>query len=540
MRVPHIAFSSVSAFSLKAPSSVVVRETKADIPRDVRDVAVQKAKATPHQATLMYASSGEVETAAPRAVLSAMLRGPWGALVADHLMPRLGFLAERGQTLVGSVSASNHERITLKPTDDGSPGVEGSGWTLRMASGAEQPTFVLSGRFQGVDAVAVVPASALHANAHESSTVHELAGRGEAWCGKNGVDAAFAGHVETVTGFGPPEPERYALRFPRERFDVAASEWSPVHGHRYTNEVSTRFPSFTVRGGAYLGVGAAQNYDHITTAKSEVAFLVDIDTNVANDHEGVLALLKLADTPQQLLSMLTCSRLQPGEENMAPADLLERLLARQPDRQYQDEISQEAHTRLPQSEATSARLTSGEARAQFLQQWLTGLKEGQQLWLTDPERFAHLKFLSQAGRVIVRAADLAGRDTLPAIARQVKAFNRDGNPPLRFNVLYLSNAENWIANGAAGLGYRRMAKNLQALPLNEQGVVLRTGWFKRTPSDGNWSYMTMPMDKLMANRPMSFLWPTYFGTNMRAWHATRIVSQQAETLGRAFDNLTKS
>src|SRR5579872_4283882 len=63
------------------------------------------------------------------------------------------------------------------------------------------------------------------------------------------------------------------------------------------------FPVVQGRGGAYLGVGADQNYTLAATAQARLVFLIDIDSEVTELHRLYQALVPAANTPAELCAL---------------------------------------------------------------------------------------------------------------------------------------------------------------------------------------------------------------------------------------------
>ena len=71
-----------------------------------------------------------------------------------------------------------------------------------------------------------------------------------------------------------------------------------------TNErrLGTFLPYIQNLGGAYAGVGAAQNYDLIALARSRWVFLFDYEPNVVRLHKVLRAVILASETPEAFLA----------------------------------------------------------------------------------------------------------------------------------------------------------------------------------------------------------------------------------------------
>lgn len=492
------------------------------------------------QKAAFTATDGSIVQAAPRALLAQLLPSALGGMVADVVMPRI--FNESALSLLA------HGRVDLGPRLQGRLRVgEGSSAetyqlvpltaapALRVRGGKQDFTvgirtdetgaarFVMEGDFGTRQGKVSIPIGMPSREVGAFASTLEVAPGCEQWIRHGGrfqtwTQTAVLQRTSTAAGqAGESESQAKAtpdagatarlLRasnpFSVQRFKIGADRCTRS-GFRVTNEISTAFPPFSIRGGAYLGVGSAQNYDHLTAARSDLAFLIDLDPNVAADHRGILTLVGQSRDAGHFLSMLFGVRLTPEERRMATPDLLNSILnppiavsakgqaarpsRKMPDKQYQDEVCAALSQRLSRREMKDVRRIMRDAPNVLMKAWQGKYANGEQgQWLSDAERFNHLKFLQNAGRIVVRQGDLTGRHTVNGIARSLARWNSDYSPKIQVNAMYLSNAESWISGR-----YPRMYANVSRLPLNDEGVILRTGSFTGVKK-GGWTYQTLPM-----------------------------------------------
>lgn len=196
------------------------------------------------------------------------------------------------------------------------------------------------------------------------------------------------------------------------------------------------------RGGALLGVATDQNYLLAGWARSELLVLMDFDAGVVDLHRAYGVIFEDSATAQELLSRWSAEREQ---------EVLDRLAERLGD-----------DATGPQEAYRSARALVAERLARVDAQYR---ERALPTFLSDPEQYQHVRTLWRNGRVVAVRGDLTADLTMADIAEALRAAQ------IPLSVLYLSNAEQYFRYGKA---FRR---NITALPMAEDGVVLRTnGW----------------------------------------------------------------
>lgn len=261
---------------------------------------------------------------------------------------------------------------------------------------------------------------------------------------KNGPLESVPGDM-SADALAPLEPTQRAA-FMRTRGDPPAELLGGVTearvGQHYVTGNERGLAAFHARvrglGGGYLGVGAEQAYVLIGWSRAELAWLVDYDPVVVDMHAVHQALLAAAATPElylalwhkpQRLAAIAVLRAAPDGERLA---------------------------------LTYVRHRSRVARR--LDELAAGLlAAGVPSYLTDPADYAHVRGLLAAGRMRALTADLTRRGALRNIAGAARRLG------VALRVVYLSNAEEY---------WERLPDefraNMQALPIDERSLVLRT------------------------------------------------------------------
>ncbi len=201
-------------------------------------------------------------------------------------------------------------------------------------------------------------------------------------------------------------------------------------------------------GGAYVGVGADQNYTLIGAARSEFVFLLDIDQRVVDLHRVYERLIEASATPATLLARFepraeaaTCELLR-ASFSREPAAIRTRLVngyrvARETVRRHLAHVSRRRHA----SESSS--------------------------WLSHAGYYQHIRSLYHNDRVRIMGGDLTGARTMSTVATNARALGA------LIEVLYLSNAEEYFKYN------RQYRANIAGLPSSRQGVALRTIYSKK-------------------------------------------------------------
>lgn len=225
------------------------------------------------------------------------------------------------------------------------------------------------------------------------------------------------------------------------------------------------FSSLRGLGGGYLGVGADQNYTLAAIARAELVWLVDIDGDVVQWHKIYAALIPLAASPAELLTLLGGRR--DGEVKAA-------LVAR-----WGEEGAKLFPTFLRYRGYLLAHL-GGER---------TVMQRGKPVtWVSDPALYQHVRSLMIARRVVPRVGDLHGEATMLGIAQAAKQAG------VTLRTVYLSNAEQWFRYSP------QFQRNMLALPHEPRTLVLRTlarGELP-TPDGDRWHFSVQTLDAFLS------------------------------------------
>lgn len=259
---------------------------------------------------------------------------------------------------------------------------------------------------------------------------------------------------------GPLTPEQTAALalVQDERIYGSSIEHFPI-SNEYRHDLW--FGDLRGLGGAYVGVASDQNYTLIATARSEIAYLIDLDRQVVDLHAVYAALIAAAPDPESFMALVDG---KASARRDARAAILARLAA------------------APAKDRNRA-LQFFEERREQLAEYLTKVRTQQTgSWLADPDAYAYVRAMFAAGRIRVVQGNLMGPKSMASIAASAGALG------LAIKVLYLSNAEEYLFYND------KFAGNLRALPGAPDSVVLRTihdrfeGWESCGGGDGRWNY----------------------------------------------------
>ncbi|MCS6914914.1 MAG: hypothetical protein RMK29_11250 [Myxococcales bacterium] len=289
------------------------------------------------------------------------------------------------------------------------------------------------------------------------------------WRGAGPTVCLCAGLLGLVPA-GPARSWPAALSSEQRRAIEAVPDQAPyrVRSHYLTsNELrhDVFFSSIAGLGGAYLGVGADQNYTLAAVAGADLVWLVDIDAHVVQWHRIYAALVAWAPSPAELVSLI-----ERGRE--AEVRLALRLRWGEAGEQTLWQALQRDRARI----------------AAHLRQQRGRFRDGQPVsWLSDPALYAHIRRLAQQHRIQARVGDVTAQAPLRGIGDALRAAG------LTLRVFYLSNVEQWFRYGP------HLARNLSALPIDDRTLLLRTLARRelRAPRGDRWHYSVQPMADLL-------------------------------------------
>lgn len=234
----------------------------------------------------------------------------------------------------------------------------------------------------------------------------------------------------------------------------------PVETH-YVQSNETRhdlyFPYIEGIGGAFIGVGSDQSFTMMASARSELAFLIDIDYRVVDLHRMYAVMIPAAETPQALVDMW-------GEADEGTTiSFLEEALA---------EADEDARARI----IRGYRVGRETVHRHLLRVLGRAVDDEPASWLSDARMYDHVRALYRTGRVRIMPGNLTGGSSLQSIAQSCKALD----VPVR--VLYMSNAEEYFKYDT------QFRANIEALPVDDEGMLLRTIYSKKWEHADLWAY----------------------------------------------------
>ena len=234
-----------------------------------------------------------------------------------------------------------------------------------------------------------------------------------------------------------PPPERHYFRSNEWFHDLLAS-------------------SLRGRGGAYVGVGADQNYTMAALAGSELLLLIDYDPKIPWVHRIYGALVPASATPDELVAKF-------APENVdASMQLIRESLPGDPQAgdiaQHFKRLNKEWYRYVQRVRALSVS------------------------WLGDATLYAHVRALFQQGRVVSKNGDLTATGTIRGIADVASKLHTT------VRVVYFSNAEQFFPYN------KTFRESMELLPTDERSLVVRTvhhGRLTNAKADDptEWHYM---------------------------------------------------
>lgn len=219
------------------------------------------------------------------------------------------------------------------------------------------------------------------------------------------------------------------------------------------------FPYIDGIGGCAIGVGSDQTFTVAAKARSTVLFMMDIDRRVVDLHLMHRVFILEAETPEENWAFW-----EAGNAEHAAALLEEKLPAYGLDA------------------ATIRRTLRGyaayrETVYRHLRRVIRRERDGQAVtWLSNPQMYAHIRALYQTGRVRIMQGNLAGEHSMRTAARACENLGET------MRVLYMSNAEEYFTYTPD------FVANIEAQPIDDRSVVLRTIYSKKWEHADLWAY----------------------------------------------------
>jgi hypothetical protein len=222
------------------------------------------------------------------------------------------------------------------------------------------------------------------------------------------------------------------------------------------------FPYIGERSGAYIGVGSDQNYTLMGAARSQLAFIMDIDYRVVDLHKMYEVFIPASETPQALIERWN----EPNEPESEA--LLQRALA--------DEDPKLVRRIIQGYRA------GRETVYRHLLRVVARKRGGQPTsWLSDEQMYAHVRAMYQTGRVRIMTGNLAGTASVRTAAAAAQSLD------VPVMVLYMSNAEEYFKYT------REFAANIAALGPGGESIVARTIYSKLWEHADLWAYQVQSL-----------------------------------------------
>ena len=301
----------------------------------------------------------------------------------------------------------------------------------------------------------------------------------------------------------PVPPGKPPSRSPRELFEALGEAERYYLPHNYVSSETSQLqvaPLLLERrrpGGAYIGVGAEQNFSYIALVEPEVAFIIDPRRSIVLLHLLYKAMFDEARTRSEFVSFMVGRPYDASDEpprNVHVEDVIAHVenLGRFPElrRTTLARLTKRISTKYGFKLTASDRATLEEISkaffdhgldirfepegkvdpgyVKFREQLALRAPNGQELGFLGQDRaFRYVQRMQRENRIIVLVGDLAGEKALSGIAAYLKA----AQIPLR--TFYVSNHEEPLF---ALKTWPKWVKNLDALSTDKHAVFIRT-WF---------------------------------------------------------------
>jgi hypothetical protein len=300
-----------------------------------------------------------------------------------------------------------------------------------------------------------------------------------------------------------------------ERLEKLSLEWSESPGYFDTDNLISNESSFqhvipalkaSCRpGGAYIGVGPAQNFTYIAHVQPALAFIIDIRRNNLLLHLYFKEVFRRAETRAEFLSVLL-GRPFKGDSRKKDAslpELMDQVSTLPPNREYfelnLERIMAELRGRAPSLtrqedlrtlqlmaetffvEGPDLKFRSHGRRPRSLYPTQMELWSEVDVWgqhrsyLAHDELYQVVRTMQIENRIIPLVGDLSGPKTL----RKVAGYLHESR--LEVSVLYVSNVEFYLFGRGRFLPF---VDNLKALPVGEDSLLVRSffgNWGRRHP-----------------------------------------------------------
>lgn len=247
-----------------------------------------------------------------------------------------------------------------------------------------------------------------------------------------------------------------------------------------------------VSGGAYIGVGANQNFTYISAIKPEIAFIIDIRKQNRMQHLLYKIIFELAETPAEFISFVISRPLDPriGPKAGAPIDAIVGYFYKiLPDedfrretekktiailtKKYKYELSKDDRSSiayiLDSFKNFGLQITYNGYQRSWYPKWGELLKtnyNGKQLNpFNNMDDYRYLRNMNLENRIIPVTGNFAGTKAV----RMVSDYIRDLG--LTVTGYYVSNVEQYLFRNPSD--WSGWVRNVKYLPLNENSVFIR-------------------------------------------------------------------
>lgn len=244
-----------------------------------------------------------------------------------------------------------------------------------------------------------------------------------------------------------------------DRVGEASQKCRDPMSYLKSNERSQPYwaPYLENQGGAYLGLGADQNFDFIALARSRWAFLFDYDPQVVALHDVLRALILAHKAPKSFVRAFS------AKAAASTVKVIREAVKDPKDREQAVKLYRSNRGWLGKH---YERLAQGRRR------WPT------YGWLHNPKHYSYIRTLMQQGRIIHRKGNMLTNVVLPDVAAKARQLG------VTIRVYYPSNAESqWRMP-------EQYRQNVIDLPFDQHTVVLRTylGRWNDDPDVNYWHY----------------------------------------------------
>ena len=245
-----------------------------------------------------------------------------------------------------------------------------------------------------------------------------------------------------------PEDNLKLKKLCPKRYRSGSNCRDPIHYVRSNEKRQHLFEAYLAnRGGAYVGVGADQNYNFIAWARSRIVWLMDYDHVIVWLHKLHKALILRSSTGSEYFS-----HWKPAQAK-ATIQLLKSFYKGDKDLKMVLRLYRRYRRFLYRSFAREMKMP----KAQRLD-----CKSCRHHWMLRPDMYNYIRTLYKLNRIRLMPGDLLGKKSLRGVAKAAKKMG------VKVRVAYQSNAEEYWGYPAH---YRR---SFSIMPFDKDSVFIRT------------------------------------------------------------------